>query len=104
MSAAHQRRDAATFHELDRRFHGLFVLECGNREVVDLDRMLRQHLEWARAASRIRSKVLPHSLAQHQKIVAAVLRRDAAASQAALREHLDSVRAALLEPFQQTPS
>jgi len=89
MQRAHREADRYQgFLEADRAFHremhqaagvaGLWELE--QRYSGHVDRLRRLHLPEAGKADRI--------LRDHQRIVEAIARRDAAGAQAALREHL----------------
>lgn len=76
------------FFETDMAFHGAIVRASRNPSLIETHRQYNARLWRARFISSRRRPNRKRTLDQHREIAAAVARRDAAASAAALREHL----------------
>jgi DNA-binding GntR family transcriptional regulator len=82
------------------RFYDVFLEGCGNALIRDMIRSLQARVVFLRGTSMSQPGRAPGSLAEMTKIVAAILRRDADAAEAACQEHVRSARAAALDVLQ----
>jgi DNA-binding FadR family transcriptional regulator len=84
------------YHEAELSFHRALVRASGNLALARLAEPIQRAVQMARpqAAGRARLK---RGIAERERILHAVERRDAAEARNAMREHLDSVAAELQE-------
>jgi len=78
------------FFHLDMAFHGAIVAAARNAPLAETHRQYNARLWRARFLSSRQIDRRENTLAEHARIVAALLARDAAATSAALRAHLRS--------------
>ncbi|MBU3077559.1 GntR family transcriptional regulator [Sphingomonas quercus] len=82
-------RGVARFANADTEFHRIIARGSGNRLIEETIERLHAHLQIFR--SLYQSKMQPKVVAQeHRRIIAALLARDPAAAEKAVREHLIS--------------
>lgn len=81
-------RDAEQFFEVNVRFHDLIQEIAGNRWMNGVIVDLRKVLKLQRRDSLSRSGRLQSSLLEHRQILQAILKRDPAAAELAMRNHL----------------
>jgi len=80
-------RDLARFAEADARLHRLIATGSGNRLILETIDRLHAHLQIFR--SLYSTNAPEEAAAEHRKIIDALLKHDAAAAEAAVREHLE---------------
>jgi DNA-binding GntR family transcriptional regulator len=86
-----ERADEARYEEVNRRFHEAFYDGAHNAEIAGMALAMRARLApFRRAQFRVAGR-LEQSHAEHALIVAAVLKRDPSAADAAMREHIRTV-------------
>jgi len=83
-------RDIEQFFEINVKFHDMIQEIAGNRWMNGVIIDLRKVLKLQRRDSLSRSGRLMSSLLEHREILQAILRRDPAAAEAAMRRHLAS--------------
>ncbi len=84
--------------ELNRRFHQTIVELSGNYRLIELYNGLNAHITMARVhyASEAWRDRLPQETFEHKRIVDCLKRRDGLATAQALREHIQSAAASLV--------
>jgi len=87
MERAARTRDADAYYRLNLQFHDLLVEYAGNRKLASIYRKLVKELALARRRNLASSQVLPHSAAEHRRILDAILSRDPEAAAHAMFEH-----------------
>lgn len=84
--------DLTAYSQADLLFHDLLIRAAGNRSLQQVAGSLNDRIQML----RLRSVVLPgrvsRSLAEHRRILEALAAADAAAAEAAAREHIRNVR------------
>lgn len=91
--AAKARDDAEGFYEFDLQFHRVLYDRLAFRQVVDMIDLSRGQLERARRMLLPRSGRLDATLREHRQIIDALETKDADASAAAMRQHIQAVSA-----------
>ncbi|WP_062308682.1 GntR family transcriptional regulator [Polynucleobacter sinensis] len=81
-------RDIEQFFEINVRFHDLIQDIAGNKWMNGVIEDLRKVLKLQRRDSLSRSGRLQSSLLEHREILQAILKRDPAAAESAMRKHL----------------
>lgn len=79
------------------RLYEVMLEGCGNAVIRDLIRSLNARVVFLRATSMSQPGRAPGSLVEMQRIVAAIVRRDPAAAEAACKDHVDRACAAALD-------
>jgi DNA-binding GntR family transcriptional regulator len=90
-----QSRQIERFFEANQEFHRLIQDLSGNRWLLQVIQDLRKVLKLTRMHSLTIEGRLEQSLVEHRTITAAILARDAARAEVAMRDHLLAGRAAL---------
>ncbi len=93
-AAAIEQGDLGGFHGFDLQFHAILLDGLGFERVKTAAETARLGLERVRRLLNSRRR-LEHTLAEHQRIVEALERRDAAAAGIAMVAHLDAVMSEL---------
>lgn len=88
--AAVDRRDAATFHALDDRFHREICERSGNGFAWDIIRENKAHMDRVRMLSL--SFASQDAYGDHLKVMAALRARDATDAMASMRAHLSRIK------------
>jgi DNA-binding GntR family transcriptional regulator len=91
MMAAHQRGQAKRYYELNDRIHRAIAAAAHSRTVQELHESLSRHVDRARHIANFREDLSDDSKAEHEAIIAALMRRDAAAAKAAVERHITTV-------------
>lgn len=95
MRAGFDRGDLDTATDADARFHFLVGEHCGNEILNDLIHHVEQtYRSSSRALMDLRGRTAT-SIQEHATVLSAIIRRDAAGAEAAMRMHLSSVRRTL---------
>jgi DNA-binding GntR family transcriptional regulator len=81
-------RDIGQFFEINVKFHDMIQEIAGNQWMNGVIVDLRKVLKLQRRDSLSRSGRLHSSLIEHRQILQAILKRDPAAAEAAMRKHL----------------
>lgn len=87
--------DAELFSDTDVELHKTILEAAGNPFLTRFGRLLQVLGDQGRKAFQKRKAVRLRSIADHQRLVAALAARDAAGAEEAMREHMCNVRAAL---------
>jgi phosphonate utilization transcriptional regulator len=87
MERAARARDGDSYYRLNLQFHDLLVEYAGNRKLASIYRKLVKELALARRRNLASSQALPHSAAEHRRILDAIVSRDAEAAAHAMFEH-----------------
>ena len=82
--------DAEAFIELDEELHGLIYRLADNHLIADTLIGLRDKVQWIRRACSVSETRVQDGFAEIEAIFAALARRDAAAAQARMREHVEN--------------
>ena len=82
--------------ELNERFHDGVIAAAGNPRLLQLSRAGRQYYFNHRIARRYDAEETRRSIDGHRRILAALVRGDAAAAEAQAREHVDYALAIVL--------
>lgn len=88
--SAMQARDAVRFHALDDQFHREICERSGHGYAWDIIRENKAHMDRVRFLSL--SFASPDAYGDHQKVMAALRARDAAAAMHEMRTHLSRIR------------
>jgi DNA-binding GntR family transcriptional regulator len=88
--AARDSKDHLKFFQLNEAFHVKLLEIANNRWAGQMVADLRKVMKLNRAHSLTRPGRIEESLAEHAAIMAALKKRDAAATQAAMRAHIES--------------
>jgi len=94
LERATAQEDVGAIFDVNQRFHALVQALAGSRRLAQVIEDIRKVLQLARHNSLLRPGRPQESLAEHRRIMAALRKRDPAAAQAAMHEHLLSGRAA----------
>ena len=87
--AAKDRKDHLRFFQLNEAFHIKLLEVADNRWAGQMVADLRKVMKLNRAQSLLKAGRIEESLAEHTAIMAALMVRDAAAAQAAMRAHIE---------------
>jgi DNA-binding GntR family transcriptional regulator len=91
MMAAHDRGQTKRYYELNDRVHRAIAAAAHSRTVQELHESLSRHVDRARHIANFRESLSDDSKAEHEAIIAAVLKRDAAAAKQAVERHIATV-------------
>ena len=89
--------DHMAFVAADHGFHQVILEAAGNRKLAELYETLNAHIQVARVYYMSADKRASQVCDEHEAILAAYNARDVAATQLALRRHLETARVAVLE-------
>ena len=89
--------DGETFHDTDVEFHKMLLEASGNIFLTRVGKMLQVLGDQARRSFQKRAEIRHRSIEDHKAIMAGLHARDAAATEAAMRQHMINVRSALKE-------
>jgi DNA-binding GntR family transcriptional regulator len=99
------RRDAKTLAKHDRRLHNAIIVASGNLRAARMLDEMRDFVITHGRTTAGRTRTFEDTMAEHERIVAAIDARDADAAAAYMVEHLDASLAAIIEQErQQTPA
>jgi DNA-binding GntR family transcriptional regulator len=90
MAAAAGRGDEAAFWPADRALHDLLLRAAGNARAATIVAQLRSTTALLGPPTTASGRTLTEIQAEHEPVVAAVLTRDGAAAEAAMRAHLEA--------------
>jgi DNA-binding GntR family transcriptional regulator len=90
MAAAAERGDEAAFWPADRALHDLLLRAAGNARAAAIVAQLRSTTALLGPPTTASGRTLTEIQAEHEPVVAAVLARDGAAAEAAMRAHLEA--------------
>ncbi|BCJ50575.1 transcriptional regulator [Actinoplanes sp. NBRC 14428] len=90
MAAAAARDDDASFWPADRSLHDLLLRASGNARAAAVVAQLRSATALLGPPTTVSGRTLAGIHAEHEPVVAAVLARDGAAAEAAMRAHLEA--------------
>ncbi|QCI65437.1 GntR family transcriptional regulator [Phreatobacter stygius] len=96
MAEAHAAGRLPDWGKADEAFHRLLVERCGNRRISRIIQTVNDQSHRARMLTLKLRKQLPASIADHQAIIEAIRRGDAAGAHAAARQHRSRARDELL--------
>ncbi len=96
MAAAAGRGDEASFWPADRTLHDLLLLAAGNGRAAAIVAQLRTTTALLGPPTTAGGRTLTEIHAEHEPVVAAVLARDGAAAEAAMRRHLEATGSLLM--------
>ncbi|WP_307805566.1 FadR/GntR family transcriptional regulator [Streptomyces spirodelae] len=106
MSHAHTQGDALTFSRADAEFHGLILQAAGNRMLEHLSGIVSSALQVSGGATACCEQPTESTVANHRRVVDAMVAGEAAVAEAAMRQVLsgqaESVPAA--QPAQGAPA
>lgn len=100
METCYRRGDAAGFHRLNLEIHRAIVDASGNWSLAGVYEAMGRHVARARALAHLGEQLPDDSLAQHRRLVEALLARDLPAAREAMREHRATVHRLLLKPHE----
>jgi DNA-binding GntR family transcriptional regulator len=86
----HAVADHIRFFTLNEAFHHKLLEIANNRWRDQMVADLRKVMKLNRAQSLLKAGRIEESLAEHATIMAALMKRDAVAAQAAMRSHIES--------------
>lgn len=92
-----ERADPRAFHEADTRLHRTLVAACGNRRIQRTIEILESQIARTRFLSIIALTRMEKSSSEHEAIIKAVIERDAAEAEEAMRHHIRAVYQNLTE-------
>jgi DNA-binding GntR family transcriptional regulator len=90
MAAAAARGDEASFWPADRALHDLLLRASGNARAAAIVAQLRSTTALLGPPTTAGGRTLTEIHAEHEPVVTAVLARDGAAAEAAMRAHLEA--------------
>jgi DNA-binding GntR family transcriptional regulator len=90
MAAAAARGDDAAFWPADRTLHDLLLRAAGNGRAAAIVAQLRSTTALLGPPTTASGRTLAEIHAEHEPVVTAVLARDGAAAEAAMRRHLEA--------------
>jgi DNA-binding GntR family transcriptional regulator len=96
MAAAAARGDDASFWPADRTLHDLLLRASGNTRAAAIVAQLRSTTALLGPPTTASGRTLAEIHAEHERVVAAVLARDGATAEAAMRAHLEATGALLM--------
>src|SRR5882757_3830300 len=85
--AAHKKRNAALYFELNEKFHREIVIATGNKTLVDMHSTLVGHLRRARFTVMRAHTMLPHFVKDHERIMKAIAARKGEVAAQEFRRH-----------------
>lgn len=91
MRDAHARKQARRYFEANDKVHSTLIAVARNPSLADLHAMLSRHIRRARLIANFKETVSDESMAEHEAIIAALLRRDAPAAKQAIEAHMETV-------------
>ena len=97
MAEAAARGDHASFWPADRALHDLLLRTSGNARAAAIVAQMRSTTALLGPPTTASGRTLAEIQAEHEPVVAAVLARDGAAAEAAMRTHLESTGRLLTE-------
>ncbi|MFB9184892.1 GntR family transcriptional regulator [Dactylosporangium sucinum] len=103
MAAAAARGDEASFWPADRALHDLLLRAAGNGRAAAIVAQLRATTALLGPPTTASGRTLAEIHAEHEPVVAAVLARDGAAAEAAMRTHLEATGALLVSHLRARP-
>lgn len=89
--------DGELFHDTDVEFHKMLLDASGNIFLTRVGKMFQVLGDQARRAFQKRAQIRHRSIEDHKAIMAALHARNAAATEAAMRQHMINVRNTLKE-------
>ncbi|MET8152896.1 GntR family transcriptional regulator [Actinoplanes sp. NPDC049668] len=92
MATAAARGDDASFWPADRALHDLLLRASGRHRTAAVVERLRSTTALLGPPTTASGRTLPEIHAEHEPVVTAVLARDGAAAEAAMRTHLEATR------------
>ncbi len=104
MKAAYRDRNVERYENANRLFHAFFVEQSGNAHLREMVEATKRKMYDMAAESFPSAFHIEQYLVDHDRIVAAIERRDAAQAVAAMRAHLRNVGDNLLGAAQLAPS
>ncbi|MEV4641899.1 GntR family transcriptional regulator [Actinoplanes sp. NPDC049548] len=99
MADAAARGDDASFWPADRTLHDLLLRASGNARAAAVVAQLRSTTALLGPPTTASGRTLKQIHAEHEPVVTAVLARDGAAAETAMRAHLEATGAALLASY-----
>jgi DNA-binding GntR family transcriptional regulator len=96
MAAAAVRGDDASFWPADRALHDLLLRASGKSRTAAIVEQLRTTTALLGPPTTASGRTLIEIHAEHEPVVTAVLARDGAAAESAMRAHLEATRALLM--------
>lgn len=96
MAAAAERDDAESFWPADRALHDLLLRASGKARTAAIIEQLRTTTALLGPPTTASGRTLTQIHAEHEPVVTAVLARDGAAAEAAMRAHLEATRDLLM--------
>jgi DNA-binding GntR family transcriptional regulator len=96
MAAAAARSDEASFWPADRALHDLLLRASGRTRTAAIIEQLRSTTALLGPPTTASGRTLTEIHAEHEPVVTAVLARDGAAAEAAMRAHLEATRSLLM--------
>ncbi|WP_170336097.1 FCD domain-containing protein [Ruegeria arenilitoris] len=90
MQVAADKSNTADYYKLNLQFHDALVIAARNSSLEDTYRKIVNQLHLLRRRGLVQEGNLQVSNAEHKKIVAALIQRDASAANNALREHVSN--------------
>jgi DNA-binding GntR family transcriptional regulator len=97
MLAHHARGELAPYFRCNQQIHLRLVESTGNATLASTYRGLNAHVRRARYMANFSRERWDHAVEEHEKILDALVRRDAAALPALLRSHLGNKLRVVLE-------
>jgi DNA-binding GntR family transcriptional regulator len=85
--AAHKKRNAALYFELNEKFHREIVIATGNKTLVDMHSTLVGHLRRARFTVLSAQTMLPQFVKDHERIMKAIAARKGEVAAQEFRRH-----------------
>lgn len=100
MTATWQERNVDQWVALDARFHELLYTFSRNERLVQMMSNIMEQLSRYRIISLANVEVRQNSLAEHQKVIEALKRRDSEQAAAAAALHIENTKHSLLKMLQ----
>ncbi len=88
MLAHHARRELGDYFRLNQQIHLKLVEASGNEPLASIYRSLNAHVRRARYMANLSPERWDNAVAEHEQMMDALARRDGAALQVILRDHL----------------
>ena len=101
MLAHHARGELAPYFRCNQQIHMRLVECAGNATLANTYRALNGHVRRARYMANLSPERWDHAVEEHQQILDALLRRDAALLPALLRSHLGNKMLVVLEALRE---
>lgn len=101
MLAHHARGELAPYFRANQQIHMRLVESAGNAVLANTYRALNGHVRRARYMANLSRERWDHAVEEHEKILDAITRRDAALLPALLRSHLHNKMAVVMEALAQ---